>query len=398
MERKLQRLISGRNLLPHTKLDRLIRQSQDGQSVGLPVGPDSSRIVAEIVASAVDVEFSKKVGLEITAIRHVDDVWIGADSMDQAESLLYSYRECLREFNLDINDLKTSIAVSSDSPEPPWPLSIKMTIKDDYLHLSSEDKTRLLSEMFKMAYEQKDDGIIKYAIRRFDRERLWSSDWSILEAFLIRCVTGFPHSIDYVARVLAWANRRNQAIMREGWIRVISSSLLRNSNLGNDSEVCWLLWLMKELAIPVSNNVADTIVRRCGAFAVVMLFSLKPALIKKAPKRQALVVDLLGITPFRSNYWLLSYEAAVNNWLPENMLPRSSMSAFMKAMVDSKVSFFNAKARPLFLLSGKGADADKDNVGDYAIEDTAGRYDDDDDEYNDLDDEDGPAAGDDFPE
>jgi hypothetical protein len=36
------------------KLDQLVRRGQDGQTVGLPIGPDSSRIIAEIIGCAID--------------------------------------------------------------------------------------------------------------------------------------------------------------------------------------------------------------------------------------------------------------------------------------------------------------------------------------------------------
>ncbi|SNB85411.1 hypothetical protein SAMN06265338_1542 [Rhodoblastus acidophilus] len=39
------------------QLDWLLRQAQDGQTVGIPVGPDFSRIISEIIGSAIDKEF-----------------------------------------------------------------------------------------------------------------------------------------------------------------------------------------------------------------------------------------------------------------------------------------------------------------------------------------------------
>jgi hypothetical protein len=166
------------------KLDALMRQSQDGQSVGLPVGPDTSRIIAEIVGAAVDENFQQRYsGKAVCLVRHVDDVWIGASSMTEAEEYLYAYRECLREYELDINELKTSIDESAVAFETAWPLSLKRLIRNEFRSLNREDKTRILSEVFRLAHEQRDDGIVKYAIRRFDRERLWQWHWRVLESF-----------------------------------------------------------------------------------------------------------------------------------------------------------------------------------------------------------------------
>jgi len=36
------------------KLDQLVRRGQDGQTIGIPIGPDTSRIIGEIVGCAID--------------------------------------------------------------------------------------------------------------------------------------------------------------------------------------------------------------------------------------------------------------------------------------------------------------------------------------------------------
>ena len=60
-------------------------------------------------------------------------------------------------------------------------------------------KVEVVAEIFRLAKSERDDAIIKYAIGKFDKENLWISNWDILEDFLIRSITTFPHSIDYVA-------------------------------------------------------------------------------------------------------------------------------------------------------------------------------------------------------
>ena len=40
---------------------------QDGQSVGIPIGPETSHILAEIVLSAVDARFQEAMGSHFKA-------------------------------------------------------------------------------------------------------------------------------------------------------------------------------------------------------------------------------------------------------------------------------------------------------------------------------------------
>ena len=41
-------------LLTGNQIDRLVRNTQDRQSMGIPVGPDSSLVMAEIIGAAID--------------------------------------------------------------------------------------------------------------------------------------------------------------------------------------------------------------------------------------------------------------------------------------------------------------------------------------------------------
>ena len=216
---------------------------------------------------------AKSNGKTFALIRHVDDVWIGATSYSEAELLLYMFRECLREFELDINELKTSVMASARALEPIWPLSLKRLIHNDFRALKAEDKTRVLSDIFRLAQDEKDDGILKYAIRRFDRERMWAQYWHILQSFLMRAVISFPHTIDYVARVLSWTKRKGVNIDPQ-WRGALLDAFEQNSNLGNDSEVCWLLWCMSELELGIPDELIDVLLVRCGAFPIVMFLHI----------------------------------------------------------------------------------------------------------------------------
>lgn len=68
------------------RLDFILRKGQDGQTVGIRVGPDASRFVAEVISIAIDLEFRRRCELpDLAIVRHVDDIWIGAHSHADAE-------------------------------------------------------------------------------------------------------------------------------------------------------------------------------------------------------------------------------------------------------------------------------------------------------------------------
>src|SRR5262249_36909651 len=51
------------------EIDRALRNAQDGQTLGIPVGPDSSLVIAEIIATAVDARLPRG----MRGFRYIDD-------------------------------------------------------------------------------------------------------------------------------------------------------------------------------------------------------------------------------------------------------------------------------------------------------------------------------------
>jgi hypothetical protein len=56
------------------RLDRWLRYMQDGQTMGIPIGPDASLVVAEIVLAALDAELQSR--FNIVGLRYMDDRYV----------------------------------------------------------------------------------------------------------------------------------------------------------------------------------------------------------------------------------------------------------------------------------------------------------------------------------
>ncbi len=90
------------------KLDWAVRRGNDNQTLGIPVGPDTSRVLSEIVASSVDASLRKKLKLtNVRAVRHVDDWFMGFDTLGEAEAAVSVLSASCRDFQLEIHPEKT---------------------------------------------------------------------------------------------------------------------------------------------------------------------------------------------------------------------------------------------------------------------------------------------------
>ena len=257
------------------RADSLIRNGQDGQTVGIPVGPDMSRVFAELIGTAIDMEFMGRLdGIDCTVLRHVDDIWIGAHSHADAERALSRYREAIREFELDINENKTGILAEGYSFSDFWPSEISGQIEFAIAASGRRAKDRLRSALehcFAMAVRRNDDGILKYVLRYIDQNALSSEHWNVIEPFLKRSAVHFGHTIDYVARILAWRHLTRGDLDIVGWRPIMEMILDKHGRLGNDSEVCWTIYTHHLLQMEINRQHASGIVENCGALALVAL-------------------------------------------------------------------------------------------------------------------------------
>jgi hypothetical protein len=222
--------------------------------MGLPVGPDHSRVIAEIILASVDQLYrgQRKTG---SYLRHVDDVWVGHDTRAECEESLHHLRRSLNEYSLDINELKTRVVRTSSIISERWPYELEAQLEAALeLELPSYEAriVSLLGSIVEQANTDQDDGIIKFFIRKIDNWQKWDDYWPLLEPFLAHCAVQYPHSFDYVAQVVAWRIRTDRDYDDDLWADVARKAIRGSAAAGRDSEAAWGLWLAKELGLKLS--------------------------------------------------------------------------------------------------------------------------------------------------
>lgn len=94
-------------LITGNLLDKCTQNTKDKQTNGLIIGPHASNIISEIILTTIDYQLQllgyKKV------IRHIDDYIFYASSFDESERFIKDLNLLLRNFEMSLNDKKTSI-------------------------------------------------------------------------------------------------------------------------------------------------------------------------------------------------------------------------------------------------------------------------------------------------
>lgn len=362
------------------RLDQVIRKGQDGQTIGIPVGPDASRYIAELVAVAIDLEFEKRCDVQdYAAVRHVDDLWIGAHTHADAERALWRYREALREFELDINESKTRIYAENFHYSDAWPSEISTRLELAF-HTSGSRRQERLRAALEFAFDQSvvtgDDGILKYAIRQIDRADVTWDVWPTVQPFLMRCSIHFGHTIDYVVRLLVWRHLAKGDLDLNRWTSILLSILDRQGRLGNDSEVVWALFAALKLKISIPTDLAKEIIRNCSSLSMVALLNCGAASLTSSEVFDSSIA-LLAQEDANGPHWPLFLEWRAKSWPNHEVVASFGRNEIVDLMALAKVSIFDSE-RLTHVFDGLD-ESDFSGVQ-SAIEARAGGYDDDDDD------------------
>lgn len=380
------------------RLDFVTRQAQDGQTVGIPIGPDTSRLISELILSRVDSEFVQKDRKKVYYVRHVDDYWIGGDSIDECEAHLRRLRVGLGEYQLDINEAKTRIVPLAHAIGETWPTELKKEISEAFPRLSfgrrrirAQDITALLAKIIDRSVASQDDGIIKYAIRQIDRAQSWDDRWDVLEPFLAHCAIQFPHSFDYVARVIAWRARLDEEYKPRLWKEVALTVAQNAAALGHDSELVWSLWLLKELGKKIGMRHVEQFTRTSGPLVLSLLAHMSVKGLASGPNLLNMLEETAtGADQFTGSLWPLTLELYHLDHCGKLEAYRSAGNAVEAAFHAARVSMIDWDSMPRVFEREEGAAEEADWEPEYAIEDYASAYDDDDNEENGEDEDDTP--------
>lgn len=353
---KKDRKANSKNIF-FNQLDLNIRRGQDGQTIGLPIGPDTSRIVAEIIARSIDdkiKEFSETNLSE--CIRHVDDIYMGAKTLQEAENCIAALRKALREFELEINETKTNVYESGSFLDDLWPRQIRKLV--DIKPLKPLDEAQIFEmfeEAFSIAKKEASDSPIRYLLRGADRAKIFrSTHWNVLENFLIKTLYFHPHAIDYVCLIVVWRHLNSADIELAKWKVAINERLMHHLRMGHDQEISWLLFLTIACEIKIADEVARELVQYPNAVCAIQALHAR----RLGLFSHTIPIDFwrtkLGPENFNSEWWLFAYEAFAKNWLGgSNIAATVTTEDAFHHMKKAGVTFYQSSATVKDLIDYK---------------------------------------------
>ncbi len=302
------------NLLFGNLIDKCLQDSQDGQTIGIPIGPDTSLVIAESILARVDEKLKEK-GIE-SGLRYIDDYYLGFSSLGEAESALTTMQELLNEYELALNPLKTEIIQLPFEFEP---LAISEMRSFSFRSTNGGQKSDLIHYFniaFKSARDMPSESILKYAVSRTYEIDVLKINYPIFESFILQCATADSSTLRFVANQLIKYNRKDYALNLDNISEVIKQLALMESSLGHGNEVAYCLWLYLVLKISVPEDVAKNIMPMRDPFVAILLCDCFDKGLMPYSHDFSIYEDLMTKDELLGDMWLFVYEMLAREWFP----------------------------------------------------------------------------------
>ena len=328
-------------------LDEYIRYAQNGQTIGMPIGTDTSRIVSEIIGCAIDEEIRnslKKENIQIKGHRFVDDCHFFFYNQAEAEIALKCFQKILADFSLNINEEKTSINKAPFFFENNWNhqlVNFKIRVNQKYQRLDLRNYFNLLINFSK---QYPNDFVIKYGIKTLRKSSIFKNNWDLFES-LVYSLTIAEGAI--LPDLLAILLQNEKFINRKKLESTVSALLNQHVYKANHFEVSWTLWIAKSFNIKVKKEIAQAILDSRDIISILILLDLQQMKLVTSKLRLSDIKLEFNQDGLTNEYWLLVYEASHKGWISTTAL---STVEFFNQLSLNGVSFYDSSKQISFGL------------------------------------------------
>jgi hypothetical protein len=327
------------------RLDLLVRSCNRNQTIGIPVGPETSRIIAEIISSRIDFDFQSQLpGTQNETVDRLQDDWtVGAKSLDQAENILSVISKCYREYGLEINGSKTSVTHLLATKQESWQSEISAFLSHRRGPVSGTRLREFLSLCIRLQLKTPSEAVLNYALAIVERMRFGKRDIEIVESFMLRAAAISPASMDRICRIILNIEFEVGGISKKRFSARFLGLAERHIENGSLYEVLWLLYTLRGLKIPFNSRRLLDFAEDFPSSTLRLLLLDMGQLglsVKSLPK--AYWASQITEERVSSDWtWLYAYESIRKGWLPDHngVLARP----FFKAMADRDVTFYDPK-------------------------------------------------------
>lgn len=332
------------------QVDVLVRNMQEGQTMGIPVGPDLSFWMAEVVAQEIDFQLQEEVPI-IQGSRFLDDYRFYVENVEEGETIIQKLSQILDSWKLRLNPYKTKIGETPELSEPLW--KTELTLPVEFNLGTSSHFSSYLEKAVRFAKQFPEDSVLRYVITQTaTKSNILTSD--LYEKFLYYAMRSdgrtLPLAISQMLRLAPmWDTKGKEASIARFYS--LCGSFLQS---GKHLEALWLLYFFKHGSEVLPSSLSTLISQEKNPLLVLLSLDLWsigliPDLDRDGWSTQARASNGYDL------WWMVAYESESRAWLKGN-ISICKQDAFFQSLRQADVSFYDEQAHRKVQAKGSWLD------------------------------------------
>jgi hypothetical protein len=323
--------------------DKQIRNAQDGQTKGIPIGPDFSLLIAEMILTTVDNSFARAMP-GINGFRFMDDYEFGFQSYTDAEAGLAILQHTLSEFELEVNFEKTAIRDLPVPLEDIWKSELLYFNFRDTAPKQRTDLIRYFSLAYSLAKQTPNKSVLKYAIRRIRGIKLDAANWPLLQDLLLQTIEVEVGALRAVLEMFVDWNSGEFDLNLGAIASVLDHTIEFGSKTGLDSEISWALWAMLNWKLNISEKAAQALSKVEDSLVALLALDANSRGLIPTGLDTRIWDAFANERELYGDQWLLAYEANIKGWLHNPAGDYVAADPFFGPLKAARVEFYNPDA------------------------------------------------------
>jgi hypothetical protein len=293
-------------------IDAAVRNTQDGQTLGIPVGPVTSDLISELLGVALDVELAKvRPGLK--GLRYVDDYYLFFGTRSDAEAALADLHSVANHFAVEINPLKTKISELPEPVQPAWKADLRsIVVRPEH---ERDDLMSFFSRAYENASKYPGNNVLKYAVKQSAGFTISQDCWTLYESFLLGSLVAEPSLAPTLSAALVNYSSKSYRVNTDKLTEVLAEIASYHARFKQGFEVAWALWIAKLFNLKLPDSAWTSICSVDDSIVALLTLDLHHAGLADNID-VALWVRHMASEHLYSENWLLAYEALKKGWLP----------------------------------------------------------------------------------
>jgi hypothetical protein len=321
-------------------IDLLSRNLQDGQTIGLPVGPDTSRLLAEVVASAIDERLRERLKISSRdASRYIDDYTISDPDGQAGENLIAALRQSAAHFELELNSEKSDVVSTATRHDVGWKQAVRSTIPKGAPDIQSMQ--RFFYEVGRLCETHSATNVEKFALSNARSAFMHAGDWKRIQSLLINAYRRNSTLVSLLVELCILRQVEQGDVDLDNLKEFVDHRIPVLARANRTGEIIWLLFLAIRLNVVLAQNAATPLYSMQNAMVALLVAFAASRQLVSGQVDFSVWNDSCDADGLRGQMWLYAYEATLRGIAAGANSAFLEQDSYFATLYSRKVHFLN---------------------------------------------------------